>query len=641
MNVEEPNVATETAELPEIFDLRSEDVPNNRLRNLLTLFPEVAVEGQKIAFDQLQRVLGEAVDTGRERYGMTWPGKADCFRAIQTPSTGTLRPHPDESVDFDETENLIIEGDNLEVLKLIQKAYLGKVKMIYIDPPYNTGNDFIYPDNYAETLQTYLEYTGQVDDEGKKFSTNTDTDGRFHSNWLNMMYPRLYLAKNVLRDDGCIFISIDDNEYASLRKLCDEIFGEENFVATFIWQKVYARDNRKAVSVSHDYILLYAKNGANWKEARNLLPREEKQLKDYKNPDNDPRGAWKAGNFTAQAGHATPNQFYDITLPSGKVVKPPTGACWRYTFARYQELLADNRIWFGSDGNGRPAHKMFLSEVPEGVVPTTWWTYQEVGHTQDAKRELMASVHFEHTENVFDTVKPIQLIRRMLQIATKPTENDIVLDFFAGSGSTGQAVLEQNADDGGNRQFVLVQLPEPLPKPEAQLRTITDITRERNRTVIERLNADDDSKLIPNSNGDRDRGFKAFSLSQSNFTTWDALIPTGAEALEEQLALHVDHIRADRSDSDLLYEVLLKSGFPLTTPVSPLTVAGSTVFSVADGALLLCLERELTLDLMREVAALLPERVVCLDEGFAQNDQLKANAVQIFKTKGVSTFKTV
>ncbi len=624
---------------PEKLDLRSHDIAEDKRQELLNLFPEIRTEDGKLDFECLKLALGETVDVGKERYGMNWPGKADCFKTIQMPSLATLRPCPEESINFETTENLIIEGDNLEVLKLLQKSYLGKVKMIYIDPPYNTGNDFIYPDNYSESLQTYLEYTGQVDAEGKKFSTNAETDGRFHSKWLNMMYPRLYLARNLMRDDGVIFVSCDDNEVHNLRALMNEVFGEENFIASVIWQKVYSpKNSARHFSEDHDYIVTYARHAEVWRPE--LLPRTEDQDSHYGNPDSDPRGPWRSDGMSARNYYS--KGVYPVTCPSGRVIEgPPQGRYWIYSEEKFKALDADHRIWWGDSGDNNPAVKRFLSEVRQGRVPQTLWPYAEVGHTQDAKKQLMEYVAFEQTDNVLDTVKPTGLIRRMLQIATRPQEADIVLDFFAGSGSAGHAVLEQNFEDGGNRRFILVQLPEPLPKPETSLKTIADITKERIRRVITERKQEDESKLPDGGSQKQDLGFKLFKLAESNLKPWNAEAPHEVEALEKQLDLHVEHIRAGRTADDLFHEILLKSGFPLTTPVETLKLAGKTIHSVASGALFVCLEGALTLDLIRAMAEKKPERVVCLDEGFAGNDQLKANAVQIFKTKGITSFKTV
>lgn len=632
------HLAPEATE-PERFDLRSHDIEADKEVELLRLFPEIRTEGGKIDFDRLKLALGQAVDVGKERYGMNWPGKADCFRTIQAPSVGTLRPCAEESINFDTTENLIIEGDNLEVLKLLQKSYLGKIKTIYIDPPYNTGNDFIYPDNFSESLETYLEYTGQVDAEGRKFGTNTDADGRFHSKWLNMMYPRLYLARNLLREDGTIFVSCDDNEVQNLRAVMNEVFGEENFVASVIWQKVFSpKNSAKHFSADHDYIVVYARRADIWRPE--LLPRTEEMEARYDNPENDPRGPWTSGDLSARNYYS--EGIYPVTCPSGRVVEgPPPGTYWRVKKEKFLEMDRDSRIWWGKDGNGTPRLKRFLSEVKQGRVPQTFWPYQEVGHTQDAKKELMEYVTFEHTDNVLDTVKPVALIQRMLQLSTRATDGDIVLDFFAGSGSTGHGVVAQNAEDGGNRRFVLVQLPEPLPKPEKTLKTIADICKERVRRVIEKLEAEEANKLDLKGGQKPKRGFRVFKLAESNLKPWDAEASKDATGLEHQLELHVDHIRQGRTADDILYELLLKSGFPLTTPVETRPLAGKTVYFVAGGALVICLERALTLDVIRAIADAKPERVVCLDEGFAGNDQLKANAVQTFRTKGITSFKTV
>ncbi|MBW7904804.1 MAG: site-specific DNA-methyltransferase [Phycisphaerae bacterium] len=621
---------------PEKLDLRSHDIASDRMADLLRLFPEIRTEGGKLDFERLKLALGEAVDVGKERYGMNWPGKADCFKTIQTPSVATLRPCPEESVNWDTTENLIIEGDNLEVLKLLQKSYLGKVKMIYIDPPYNTGNDFIYPDDYAESLRTYLEYTGQVDAEGRKFGTNTDADGRFHSKWMNMMYPRLYLARNLLRDDGLILISCDDTEVHNLRALMNEVFGEDGFVAHIVWQKRYVSNmTARFLSDMHDHVLVFSRNVDT--VGINKLERSEEQLKAYKNPDNDPRGPWRAQDLSASKYYKA-GQF-TITTPSGLKCDPPPGRYWRCNEKQYDDWVADNRIWFGVDGTARPMLKAFLSEASEGVTPNTWWSHEFAGHNKEATLEVKAL--FDGA-SPFDTAKPVKLIKRMLETFTEP--DSIVLDFFAGSGTTGHAVLEMNQQDGGSRRFILTQLPELCDTDseafKAGYRTIADICKERIRRVVKNLTAEDAGKL--DMGGDTpDRGFRVFKLAESNFTEWDARVEHEADALEKQLELHVEHIRDGRSADDILYELLLKSGFPLTTPVEKKTLAGKTVYSVAGGVLLICLERELTLELIRAIADAKPERVVCLDAGFAGNDQLKANAVQTFRTKGITSFKTV
>jgi len=616
---------------PDKLDLRSLDIAEEQQRELLRLFPEVRTEGGKLDFDRLRLALGGAVDVGKERYGMSWPGKADCFRTIQAPSLGTLRPSPEESVAFDTTENLIIEGDNLEVLKLLQKSYLGKVKMIYIDPPYNTGNDFIYPDNYTESLQTYLEYTGQVDDQGHRFGTNTDTDGRFHSKWLNMMYPRLYLARNLLREDGVIFISIDDNEVDNLKKVCDYVFGEESCVGTVAWRRRQVPDNRNLnnFSTDHEYVLVYAPRGS-----AKLLG-ESIDLTKYANPDADPRGPWMSDNLTGLANaRERPNLHYALENPETGVKYPPLASRgWIYQESRMRELIRQNRILWPASPIGRPRLKRFLDEIRSKF--TGFSSVQDPGFTTDGTRELEVLLG----EKVLGFPKPLKLLAGLVAQATNGGSDEIVLDFFAGSGTTAHAVLDLNKQDGGNRKFILVQLPEPTGREDYP--TIADITKERVRRVIAKLNDEDAGKLDLDGGTAPDRGFRVFKLAESNFKPWNAQVAHDAQALEEQLGMHVDHVREGRSNEDLLYEILLKSGFPLTTPVDAVPMAGKTVYAVAGGALFICLERELTLEVIRTMAGSRPERVVCLDEGFAGNDQLKANAVQIFKTKGVTSFKTV
>ena len=629
---------------PEKLDLASLDIAAEKQAELLRLFPEVRTEGGKVDFDRLRMALGDTVDVGKERYGMNWPGKADCFKAIQRPSLGTLLPVREESVNFDETENLIIEGDNLEVLKLLQKSYQGKVKMIYIDPPYNTGNDFIYPDNYSESLQTYLEYTGQVDNEGRKFSNNTETDGRFHSKWLNMMYPRLYLARNLLREDGVIFVSIDDHEYDNLKKSLNEVFGEENFLGSVTWQKKYAPANDKAdFSASHDFIVVYARARRLTVEGQveSVLTREgrsDEMNNAYSNPDEDVRGPWKAGDYTCnKSSQERPNLYYPITQPrSGEPIWPKPTRVWAYSMDAHNENVAANRVWWGIDGSNKvPAYKRFLSEVG-GVVAQTVWLWDQVGHTDEAKKQLKGLL--PEASQIFDTPKPTKLIAKMLSLATSHHSSDLVMDFFAGSGTVAQAVLDLNREDGGNRRFILVQLPEPTNRKD--FKTIADITKERVRRVIQRSMQEAEGTLDL-SNRPKE-GFRVLKLATSNFNVWNASTEsTTPDALEQQLELHIEHIRRGRYWEDLLYEILLKSGFPLTTPVETFGVEGKAVHSAANGAMLICLDRNLTHETITAIAALKPERVVCLDEGFAGNDQLKTNAVLIMKSKGVTKFQTI
>ncbi|MEA3642273.1 MAG: site-specific DNA-methyltransferase, partial [Lamprobacter sp.] len=423
-------------------DGASPDLVADNIERLRDIFPEVFAEG-RIDFDALKQALGEAVDEREERYSFTWHGKRRAKQIAQTPSTGTLRPCPEESVNWETTKNLFIEGDNLEVLKLLQKSYHRKVKMIYIDPPYNTGKEFIYPDKWQDNLDTYLRYTGQVDDEGFKVSANAETSGRYHTNWLNMMYPRLRLARNLLRDDGVIFISIDDGECSNLKKICDEVFGDENFIGNIIWQKKYAKQNdSKGFSVSHDHILLYARSVENWQP--NELPRTDAQLKNYKNPDNHPLGPWQSVVYTCnKTSTERPNLYYPIIHPkTGLEVWPEKSRVWGCDKERHQRNVEEGRVWWGeSDDKPKPRLKAFLAEVKGGIVPDTLWLREDVGDTQESKRRIM---ELFDGRPIFDTPKPIRLINRMLQIAMSEREG-IILDFFAGSASTADAVVKASA----------------------------------------------------------------------------------------------------------------------------------------------------------------------------------------------------
>ena len=601
------------------------------LKNFLAQsFLECLSEG-RIDFDTLRRTLGDWVEAGNERFGLVWPGKAQCMRIIQQPSAATLKPDRSESLGFESTDNVFIEGDNLEVLKLMQKSYFGKISMIYIDPPYNTGQEFIYPDKYAESLETYLAYTGQIDRERRKFSTNTDTVGRYHSNWLNMMYPRLYLARNLLRDDGAIFISIDDHELSRLRELCDQIFGEENFKADIAWQKRYTRSNNTVdFTTVVEHLLVYAKSEA---FEVNLLPRTEEADARYSNPDNDPRGEWKGASFLNPASpQDRPNLCYPLRNPNtGETVNPTTNA-WRRSQDAFEELLADNRLYWGPDGKASvPSIKMFLSEA-RGLTPTNFWAHDYAGHTDEGTRDLEALI----PGKVFNNPKPVRLIRRMLEHACNGP-GDIVLDFFAGSCVTAQAVIELNIEDGGSRKFILVQLPEPVEEDsnaaKAGFSTIAEIGRERIRRFISKMRKISDGQLDLFQRGAADLGFKAFRLDRSNFRIWDGLDdPADADDLARQIELHVDHRRSESTSDDIVHEILLKAGFPLSTKVDTITLAGSNVFSTEDGALLICLEKDITSELVDALADANPLQVICLDEGFNDNDQLKVNAVQTFKS---------
>lgn len=645
---------------PEKLDLNSLNIAEDNRAKLKALFPSVFAETrddqgelvESIDFEKLRAELGsfsDVFENRRERYGMEWPGKKDCIKLVQQPATGTLKPCREESVNFDSTENLFIEGDNLEVLKLLQKSYYGKVKMIYIDPPYNTGKEFIYPDHYAETLETYLAYAGLMDADGKKFSTNTANEGRFHTKWLNMMYPRLYLAKNLLREDGVIFVSIDDNEVSNLRKLCDEIYGEENFVANVVWQKKYAvSSDSKGIPPLHDHILVFRKSV---EFIPNLLPRTDKQNSAYKNLDNDPRGVWRPNNLTRSEYRE--RDYYPIRSPkSGEVFYPPKGCSWRHPPDVMHQLIDDNRIWFGLDGNSRPVPKLFLSEVRQGIVASGWWPHSEAGHNDESTKELQSL--FEG-DCPFDTPKPSRLVKLMLAIATQPNSDDIVLDFFSGSSTTAHAVLRKNEEDRGNRRFLMVQLPEVCNKKSNAVRlgyeNIAEISMERIRRVIreieiERIGKEEIAKeMIPTMSDlplNTDLGFKVLKLDRSNFKPWDGSNPNATAAeLTQQLELHIDHIDPTATPEDILYELLLTAGFMPTEKIEKRQLAEKNVYAISDGALLICLEDEITRELIDAVAAAEPLQFLCLDKAFNGNDQLKANAVQTFNALNQARDKAI
>ena len=624
-------------------DGASKDIVADNIDKLRELFPDAFTEGSdangprwKVDFDALRACLGEYVEDERERYSFTWNGKARARRIAQTPSTGTLRPCPEESVNWDTTQNLFIEGDNLEVLKLLQKSYHKQVKMIYIDPPYNTGGEFIYPDRFQDNLDTYLRYTGQVDGEGFKTSANSESAGRYHTNWLNMMYPRLKAARALLNESGSIWISIDDGELANLTKICEEIFGEENFIALFVWEKRKSRENRRAFSFNHDYILCFAKNKNHFEAGRNSLPLTDEAKARYTNPDDDPRGPWQSVALTAQAGHGTAAQFYTIKTPSGRNVDPPSGNCWRVTEIKLNDLIADNRIWFGENGANVPRRKSFLSENEGGLTPTTLWKASEVGTTDSAKRALNRL--FDGI-TVFDTPKPIDLIQRICQISMN--ENDLAMDFFAGSGPLSESIANLNSADDGRRRYIEIQLPEPCSNDsepyKAGLKTISSIAIERKKRIRTKLSNNTDYK-----NASVDTGFRIYKLFSSNLTQW----APDAKDIEASLLATLEHIRADRSSSDIVAELLLKYGLDLAVPVEERKIKGKAVYVIGAGALLVCLADAVDLDLVNGIAALKAElapevmRVVFKDNGFA-DDVVKTNAVQILRQAGVDDVKSL
>lgn len=617
---------------------QSTDIVADNIAKLKELFPEILTEN-KIDFDSLKALLGEEIEVDDERYSFNWHGKAQARRLAQSPSKGTLRPCKEDSVDWDATQNLFIEGDNLEVLKLLQKSYHKQVKMIYIDPPYNTGKDFVYPDNYQFNIKNYLELTGQLEG-GAKISSNTDASGRFHTDWLNMMYPRLKLARNLLSDNGLVFISIDDNEIKSLRALCDEIFGEENFLASIVWQKIHSTKNdAKYFSDTHEYLLVYAKN-IDFVEVK-LLERTEKMDARFTNPDSDSRGPWASGDLVANEERK--EGYFEVTGPTGKVFDVPKGKHWVYSKQNLIKYIEEGRIWFGKNGDAFPRLKRYLSEVQQGRKCDTIWLSSEVGHNQESKREIKAI--FDGAD-IFDTPKPLRLISRCINLATGP--EDIVLDFFAGSGTTGHAVIAENASDGGKRKYVLVQLPEPLDienkdqKSAADFcdklgkpRSIAELTKERLHRAGKKIKEES-----PNYQGDL--GFKVFKLDSSNIKPWDA----DFDSLAQDLAEATEVVKAERSAEDVLFEILLKYGLDLTLPIATHTLEGKTVYEVGAGALVVCLDSGITEAVAEAIGKLKetlePEvmRVVFKDSGFA-NDAAKVNAVQVLKQFGIDDVKSI
>ena len=594
----------------------NDNIHQQQIDKLQQLFPEAVTEG-KIDWQKLQATLGEAVDLG-ERYGLSWKGKSDVFTTIQEKTVQTLHPDRANSVDWDTTGNMFIEGDNLAALKILHKAYYGKVKMIYIDPPYNTGNDFIYNDDFKQTRRSYETEAGITDDEGnvvRDDGLRTNTGGHKHSNWLNMMHPRLFLARNLLRQDGVIFVSIDDNEVHNLRLMMNEIFGEENFVAQIVWERAYAPVNLKHhFSESHDYIVCFARNIDLLDKLS--LKRNEAADARYKNPDNDPRGIWQSDNFSV--GPANQKNIYEIVTPSGRKILPPSGRSWLFSQERTNELIADNRVWFGDNGSGVPRYKRFLSEVKDGVTPMTVWKYTDVGHSQDATKEvkdLFDGVAY------FDYPKPVKLIKQLASLCTN--DNDIILDFFSGSGTTAHAVAELNAEDGGNRQWICVQLPEQTSEKseafKAGYANIADIARERIRRAGAKIRADQADKLASRS-VPLDLGFRAYRVGDSNFKQWNELA-SNPEEIRQQALANLDPLEEGAIDDDLLTELLLKRGI---SPLAKIEQYDSFCF-IPPEKLVICLAYSMTEELFTAILATKPSSIIILDRAFGDDINLKVN----------------
>lgn len=618
-------------------EAQSADLIADNIAKLKALFPELLTEtgkGTAINVDVLKALVGDATATdAEEKYGLNWHGKRRARQIALTPSTGTLRPCPEESVDWDTTQNLMIEGDNLEVLKLLQKSYAGKVKLIYIDPPYNTGKDFVYPDNFKDNIKNYLELTGQIDGR-TKITTNTESSGRFHTDWLNMMYPRLKLARNLLRDDGAIFINIDGGEASNLELLMNEIFGEENFVVTLVWQKrVSPANDAKWFSSDHDLILVYAKNKDVWRP--NKLTRTDDQLSYYKNPDNDPRGKWNSATYTCnKSKEERPNLYYPIKNPvTNEEVWPKETAVWKYGLEVTTKNIEEGRLYWGADGRAAfPRIKLYLSEM-DNVVPRSVWDYEDVGHTQAATTELKEL--FEG-QQVFDSPKPVKLLDRIIEIGCSEP-SDIVLDFFAGSGTTGHAAMARAANSSPCR-FMLVQLPEPV--ESTQFNSISDITLERLRRA--RNGIINSSPTVT-----ADLGVRVFKLDTSNIKAWN---PNPSE-LEEMLLDNLEHLQPNRTDSDVLYELLLKLGLDLCLPIEVREVAGKAVHSIGRGTLIACLNEVIAVSdaeaLALGIATWRKEQctagdttAVFRDSAF-ENDVAKSNLAAILEQHGIKQVRSL
>lgn len=516
----------------------SPDMNEERLNKLRELFPDWFTQEGYLDINEVKKAVNPNGVEETERYEFRWFGKSAAKRNAFTPTRATLHYDEKRSVNVETTENIIIEGENLEVLKVLTSSYRNKVKCIYIDPPYNTGEDRVYKDDYSESKNQYWDRS----EKGTNIDTNSNTDGRYHSSWLDLMYSRLLVARNLLKEDGVIFLSIDDHEIHHLRKLCDEIFFEENFVANIVWQKRTSPDARYNLGPAHDYILVYAKDINNLKPTLNKVELTEERAAEYKNPDNDPRGNWASVDITGQTGHATESQFYTIKTPTGIEYAPPVGRCWALSKETFEELVKDNRIWFGQDGSSRPRKKVFLSEV-DGANAWTWWTNKEVGHNQEAAKELKEMLG---AADIFDNPKPTRLLSKIFEIATN--ENDLILDFFAGSGTTGHSVVKLNNKQQAHRKFILVQIPEftdkKSPAYKAGYKTISEITIARNKAVVEKYQKASEGKILDEKDKQQlnQLGFKVFTLSKSSFPRTD-FAPDPTKNEEENLALFHDYIK--------------------------------------------------------------------------------------------------
>ncbi|WP_350599180.1 site-specific DNA-methyltransferase [Pseudomonas sp. 65/3-MNA-CIBAN-0223] len=620
----------------EKLKMHSPNLTQDNVARIRELFPNCVTEAKgengavKLAvdFDQLRQELAESIVEGpQERYHLNWPGKREALLTANAPIAKTLRPCREESVDFDTTKNLFIEGDNLDALKLIQDNYLGKVRAIYIDPPYNTGGDFVYDDDFAEGFGDYLARSNQIDTESNRLVLNTEANGRFHSDWLTMIFPRLRLARNLLQEDGVIFISIDDNEVSRLRNVCDEVFGSENFITCFVWQKTLTRRNdARLVSTAHEYILAYARDITKARILR--VDADEKQRATYTNRDNDPRGDWLSVPF--HAPNLRPNLTYPITTPGGRVLMPPAGRHWSTTKEKFEVLLADDRIYFGKDGNGMAQRKKFWLEREEGMVPWTWWSFDYAGENREATKEIK---DLFDNESPFSAPKPTKLIKRLFNLVSAK-DGDLFLDFFGGSGTTAQAVLQLNSEDGVNRKYIVVQIAEACSEETVAYKNgysnIAAITKERLRRCGKEVLRGNNHKYSKN-----DVGFRALRIDTSNL----ADVFYVPDALDKaNLDLFVDNIKPDRTPEDLLFQVMLDWGVDLALPIAKQAIQGKDVFFVDGNALAACFDASGSIDevFVKELAKHEPLRVVFRDAGF-KNSTVKINVEQIFKLLSPAT----
>ncbi|MBF0919882.1 MAG: site-specific DNA-methyltransferase [Atopobium sp.] len=624
------------------------DITQENIERLTELFPQVATEVKdengvvrpSVDFDALRELLGDVAEGQRERYQFTWPGKSDAKLEARKPCNKTLRPHPEKSVDWDTTQNVYIEGDNLDALKVMRETYAGKVKLIYIDPPYNTGHDFIYDDDFSQTHEEYDAQSGDYDEEGGRLVANLESNGRFHSDWCSMMYPRLLLARDLLSEDGVIFISIDDNEQVNLRKICDEVFGTSNFIAQLIWERAFSpKNDAKFISNSHDYTLMYTKQVGKFTIGR--LPRTTEANARYKNLDNDPRGPWMSSDMTVKTYNSATD--YPITTPSGRVVEPPAGRCWRLSKNAFFERLHDNRIWFGPAGDGVPRIKRFLTDLKfDGLTPQSILFYKEVGHSQEGAKEV---VSLFDGKGYFDGPKPTRLLNRIMTLANLE-EDAIVVDFFSGSGSTAHALAKFNIEQSKSCHFVLVQLPEETDRAREAYKdgykTICDLGEERIRRVgkkiIEEVEASnkqlkigEEPKPIP------DIGFRVFSIDSSNFR--DTYSEPGEQAQADLFSL-VDNLKEDRTPEDLLFQVLPAFRIPYSARVEKMDISGSACFNVNDGQLIACFDTPVSTETIEKIAQMKPLYAVFRDASFA-SDSDAANFEELFKTYSPDTVRRV